>query len=281
VPLPMERVLDGVSQCADALSPSGSLDAATAIMTTDTGPKEMAVEVRLDSGVIRIGAIAKGAGMIAPNMATMICIVTTDAAMAPADLAQLLGHAVTRSFNRICVDNDTSTSDTVLCFANGASGVRVESEADRAAFFEALVAVCLEMAKQIVRDGEGATKLVEIAVSGAATDADAAAIARAVAMSQLCKTAFFGEDPNWGRIACAAGYAGVEFDPEQLAIWIEDVQVAQNGMAAPYEEADAATRMRNREFGIRIEVGDGPGNAVFWTSDLSHDYVRINADYRS
>lgn len=281
VPLPMERILKGVHAAVAALSASRSHDAAQAIMTTDTVPKEAAFEAPLASGTVRIGAIAKGSGMIAPRMATMICIVTTDAAVETDVLDCLLRAAVSGSFNQICVDNDTSTSDTVLCLANGAAGVAVESDADKAAFGRALHEVCLEMAKAIVHDGEGATKFVEVVVAGTPTNTDAEVIARTIATSQLCKTAFFGQDPNWGRIACAAGYAGVAFDPDRVGIWIDDVQVMRNGTAAGYIEADAAACMRKPEFRIRVEVGDGPGNAVFWTSDLSVDYVRINAQYRT
>ncbi len=283
VPLPMDRILEGVADCAAALSGTGSADAAEAIMTTDTEPKEMAVEIPLTTGTVRIGAVAKGSGMIAPNMATMICVLTTDASLAVEPLSELLCQAVGASFNCVCVDNDMSTSDTVLCFANGQSGVPAltPGSEDFLAFASALTDVCRHMAKWLVRDGEGATKFVEVAVSGTATDDEAKTIARAVAVSQLCKTAFFGQDPNWGRFACAAGYAGVPFDPNRLAIQLDDVQVVSGGIAADYEEVDAAAVMQQPEFRIQIEVGDGPGSAEFWTSDLSHDYVTINADYRT
>jgi glutamate N-acetyltransferase/amino-acid N-acetyltransferase len=281
--LPMDRIAQGVQGCLDALSDTGSHDAAVAIMTTDTVPKEMALEIELSGGTVRLGAIAKGAGMIAPNMATMHCMITTDAAVDAESLRQLLRKAVKISFNQICVDNDMSTSDTVLCLANGASGVAVGAlgSDDFAKFGVALMDICTETAKGLVRDGEGATKFIEIVVSGAASDEDAHFISRAIATSQLCKTAFFGEDPNWGRFACAAGYAGIPFDPNRLAMWIDDVQVMAGGMPAAYEEKDAAACMQKREFCIRVEVGDGPGSCVFWTSDLSHKYVEINADYRT
>ncbi|MBN2308980.1 MAG: bifunctional glutamate N-acetyltransferase/amino-acid acetyltransferase ArgJ [Candidatus Hydrogenedentes bacterium] len=292
VPLPMDRIAEGVKGCiaalpdadaADDARASGGADAARAIMTTDTVPKEMAVEVALSAGTVRIGAIAKGAGMIAPNMATMICAITTDAAVEPKPLADLVYRAATVSFNQMCVDNDTSTSDTVLCLANGRAGVGPlePGSADFEAFAEAFIAVCRETAKNLVRDGEGASKFVEIVVSGAASDGDAKTVARAVAVSQLCKTAFFGEDPNWGRFACAAGYAGVAFEPGRLAMWIDEVQLMAGGQAAEYREEDAAAVMQRPEFQLRIEIGDGPGRAEFWTSDLSHEYVTINADYRT
>lgn len=282
VPLPMDRIQIGVTECVKALALAGSADAARAIMTTDTVPKELAMEVALAAGTVRLGAIAKGSGMIAPNMATMICIVTTDAGIQATALDKALRAAVNRSFNSITIDNDMSTSDTVLCFANGASGIPIaEDSPDFKAFESALTELCVEMAKFLVRDGEGATKFVEIAVEGTRDDEDAKTIARAIANSMLVKTAFFGQDPNWGRIACAAGYAGVDFDPAELALWLDNVQLVCNGTATEYREEDAAAVMKQKEFRVRVRVGGGDGAAVFWTSDLSHDYVSINADYRS
>jgi glutamate N-acetyltransferase/amino-acid N-acetyltransferase len=283
VPLPMDRVAAGIEGCLSSLSPAGSPDAAAAIMTTDTVPKEKAIEVALSSGTIRIGAIAKGSGMIAPNMATMICVLTTDATIGFVALQSALRNAVEVSFNCICIDNDMSTSDTVLCLANGKSGLPEihPDTGDFATFRAALTDLCKLMARELVLDGEGATKFVEIEVSGTATDEHAKTIARAVAFSQLCKTAFYGQDPNWGRIACAAGYSGIHFEPADLALWLGDVQLVAGGTPAKYREEDAAAVMKQREFRIRIHVGNGPGHAVFWTSDLSEQYVRINADYRS
>ncbi|HJP36568.1 MAG TPA: bifunctional glutamate N-acetyltransferase/amino-acid acetyltransferase ArgJ, partial [Gammaproteobacteria bacterium] len=282
VPLPMELIFNGIGDCASSLSESGSLAAATAIMTTDTVAKEFAAEITLEQGPVRLGAIAKGSGMISPNMATMICIITTDAAIAPELSQTLLRDAVRSSFNRISVDNDMSTSDTVLLFANGRSSVAVqESSADASTFAESLTAFCQEVAKALVKDGEGATKFVEIAVSGTVTDDGAERIARAIGNSQLCKTAFFGEDPNWGRFACAAGYAGVDFDPASLDIRLGGVQLTHGGLVADYAEDDAAAVMLQDEFRLELAVGNGSGKAVFWTSDLSHEYVSINADYRS
>jgi len=175
-----------------------------------------------------------------------------------------------------------STSDTVLCFANGASGVQVrEGATDYTTFGSALRDFCVELAKMLVRDGEGATKFVEIAVEGAHDEEGAKTIARSIANSMLCKTAFFGQDPNWGRIVCAAGYAGVDFDPANLALWLDSVQLVDNGVASGYREEEAAAVIKQKEFRVRLRVGNGNGSAVFWTSDLSHDYVSINADYRS
>jgi glutamate N-acetyltransferase/amino-acid N-acetyltransferase len=282
VPLPMDRIRNGVNGCLQGISPSGSGDAALAILTTDTVPKELAIEVPLESGTVRLGAIAKGSGMIAPDMATMICIITTDAAIDAPPLDKALRAAVNASFNSIAIDNDMSTSDTVLCFANGASGVQVrEGTTDYTTFGSALRDFCVELAKMLVRDGEGATKFVEIAVEGAHDEGSAKTIARAVANSMLVKTAFFGQDPNWGRIVCAAGYAGVDFDPANLALWLDSVQLVDNGIASGYREEEAAAVMKQKEFRVRLRVGNGNGSAVFWTSDLSHNYVSINADYRS
>lgn len=283
VPLPMDRILNGVGQCIAALSPQGGADAARAIMTTDTVPKERAYEVELSTGKICLGAIAKGSGMISPNMATLIGLITCDAAIAPEYLKPLLLQCVERSFNRICVDNDMSTNDAVLCLCNGQSGTAplVPGSPDYEVFAEALEALCVEIAQLLVRDGEGATKFVEIAVNGTATDEAAKTIARSIAHSQLCKSAFYGQDANWGRIGCAAGYAGVPFDPSRLSISIERLEVVHEGLPTVYEEADAAALMKQRDLHITVSVGDGPGRCVFWTSDLSHDYVSINADYRS
>ncbi len=284
VPLPMGRIAKGIDGSVAALSEDGSRDAATAIMTTDTEPKSHALEIEVSGGTVRLGAIAKGAGMVLPNMATMFCIITTDAVFSDAgDLRPLVVDAVRHSFNQIGIDNDMSTSDTVLVLANGASGtapLAPESD-DYEAFGVALKELSRHMAKWLVRDGEGATKFVEISVSGTGTDDEAKAIARAIGNSQLCKTAFFGEDPNWGRFACAVGYAGVEFDPDALDIYLDGVKMCDGGLVTDYEESDAAAVMKQAEFQVRVSVGAGSGEAIFWTSDLSHDYVSINADYRT
>jgi len=283
VPLPMDRIANGVGGCLTALSDTGGADAARAIMTTDTVPKELAVEVPLDCGAVRIGATAKGSGMIAPNMATLLCFITTDAAVRAADLRPLLAVCAKRSFNCICVDNDASTNDTLLCLANGRSGAPLlePGTADFGAFADALLKICVSMAQALVRDGEGATKFIEILVEGANTDNEAQLAAKAVAQSQLCKTAFFGQDPNWGRIACAAGYSGADFLQERLGISIEGLEVVHDGTPTPFEEAHAAELMKRHDLHVHVSLGAGPGRATYWTSDLSHDYVSINADYRS
>jgi glutamate N-acetyltransferase / amino-acid N-acetyltransferase len=281
--LPMDAVRRGVEAAVQALSETGGRDAAEAVMTTDRAPKEGAFEVALSSGPVRIGGMAKGAGMISPQMATMLCVITTDAQIEPQLLHQMLRKAVAKSFNCISVDNDMSTNDSVLFFANGEAGVGEldGGSEDFRLLSEALEALCEDLAQLLVRGGEGATKFVTIQVVGAPSDDAALRVARSVAHSQLCKTAFAGQDPNWGRVACAAGYAGVPFEPGALSIWLGGVQVMANGKGAVYREEDAAAVMRQPEFTVRISLGSGPGKTDFWTSDLSHEYVSINADYRS
>jgi len=283
VPLPMDRILKGVDGCVKALSPAGHLDAAQAIMTTDTVAKEMAIEIPLSTGPVRLGAMAKGSGMIAPNMATMLAILTTDARISPENLRAVLKESVDRSFNCMCVDNDMSTSDAVVCLANGMAMAEAlqPGTADFESFAEALDQICVAMAQSVVRDGEGATKFIEIRVAGAPSDEDAKTAARSIAHSQLCKTAFFGEDANWGRIACAAGYSGVKFYPEDLSIFLGDLPVVQEGLPTLFDEEAAKAIMSKRDIVVMVSLGGGPGSAIFWTSDLSHDYVSINADYRT
>lgn len=283
VPMPMDRLAQGVRACAATLSDAGGADAARAIMTTDTVPKERTVEVEVDGGVVRIGGMAKGAGMIAPNMATMLAFLTTDACIRSDHLNELLRAAADRSFNCICVDNDMSTNDTLLCLANGASNtapLEPGTEAWRR-FSEALTDLCGDLARALVRDGEGATKFVEIEVTGAVDDASARKIAGSIARSQLCKTAFYGQDANWGRIACAAGYAGEAFDPARIHVDIQDIRVLENGRPTDYSEEAVQARMGEHDLRVRLELQAGPGRAIFWTSDLSLEYVKINADYRT
>lgn len=281
--LPMDKIENGIDDCIDRLSLLGGSYAAQAIMTTDTVAKERALEIELDGKTVKLGAMAKGSGMISPNMATMIAVITTDASIEHGLLEPLVKSIVDNSFNQISVDNDMSTSDMVLVFANGQSDApAIEADSPELSLFGlALTELCQTLAKDLVKDGEGATKFVEISVTGAQTDEDAKTIARAIGHSQLCKTAFFGQDPNWGRFACAAGYSGVEFAPEDLMVGLNELVLCQNGQVAKYAEEDAAAIMEQPEFTIRVSVGQGSGKALFWTSDLSHDYVSINADYRS
>jgi glutamate N-acetyltransferase/amino-acid N-acetyltransferase len=259
------------------LSPERFIDAAEAIMTTDTVRKTADVE----AGGFRVAGMTKGSGMIHPHMATTLAYVMTDAAVSPSDLKKALREAVGASYNRVSVDGDMSTNDTLLVLANGASGVKVGPK-NRAQFHAALTEVCQSLAKQIARDGEGAKKLIEIRVEGASDDAAATQIARAIANSPLNKTAIAGSDPNWGRILCAAGYAGVVFDPAKTDIWLQGVRVCRRGLAAEYDEAALSKKLDAPDCFIRIVLGEkGPGSAIFWTCDMTHDYITINASYRT
>lgn len=283
VPLPMDKIKNGVTLSIEALSENGGEDAATAIMTTDTVKKEFAVEVPLSQGSVRIGATCKGSGMINPNMATMISVITTDAKIEHAPMQEMLLRVVNQSYNRLCIDNDMSTNDAVVMMANGQAELDtlLPGTDDFVAFEKALVAVCQHTAKLLVKDGEGATKFITINVQGAKSDEDALKIARSVATSQLCKTAFFGEDANWGRIGAAAGYSGADFDPRHLSICLDNLEVVHEGLPTRYQEADAAAIMKQTDITVKISVGDGLGKCTFWTCDMSYDYVKINADYRS
>ena len=259
-------------------------EAARAIMTTDTYPKGAAASGKIGGKPFHVAGIAKGSGMIAPNMATMLAHVFTDAAVPATLLQRLLAECVEETFNRITVDGDTSTNDTVLAFATGQGAARVDA-ADPAAVFalrEALHAVCRDLAMQIVKDGEGISKFVTIRLSGAPDMAAARTIAMSIANSPLVKTAIAGEDPNWGRIVMAVGKAGVPIDQRALEIFIGGQLVAKDGAVAPgYDEAKAAAHMKGREIDIAVVVGNGPADITVWTCDLTHAYIDINADYRS
>lgn len=286
VPLPMARVQAGIATAAPLLSPSNGRAAAEAIMTTDTRPKFLAVEVELSGGRVTLGGMAKGAGMIHPDMATLLGMLTTDAAIAANDLADCLQEAVQGSFNAISIDGDTSTNDTILVFANGASGVPVSEPDDRTLFRAALAEICRALAMMVVSDGEGVTKVVTIHITGAATPAAARRVADTIATSPLVKTAFAGGDPNWGRIMMAAGRSGVELDQSRLALWVgapgeEPLQLCHHGAPTGYIEADAAAIFARAEFTVHVDLGDGAAKAVLWTTDLTHEYVTINADYRT
>lgn len=273
VQLPMEKFASGIPSAAAALDEGGWAAAAHAIMTTDTRPKAVS---RQCSGYT-ITAIAKGSGMIAPNMATMLAMIVTDAHISQPTLQTTLSRVNQVSFNCISVDGDTSTNDTVLLLANGASGV----EPDLAEFEAALTEVCTELAHMIVRDGEGATKFITITVSDAPDDSSAHAIANTIATSPLVKTAFYGSDANWGRIVAAAGRAGVALDPTAFQLWFDALQVVANGTPTDYQEAEAAAIFAQEEITVHLVVGAGQGQATVWTCDFSHEYVSINADYRT
>jgi len=286
VHLPMDRIAGGISEAASTLLPENGSLAAQAIMTTDTYSKQMAIRVAMPGGDIAIGGMVKGSGMIHPDMATLLGVFTTDAAIAPDLLHRLLRNAVDQSFNRISIDGDTSTNDTILLLANSASGVTVAGQEDIIQFQVALNTICTSLAKMIVRDGEGTNKFVEINITGAMDETAARAIASTIVTSPLVKTAFAGSDANWGRILAAAGRAGVAFDQHQIALWIgiedaTELQLVAAGTPATYQEADAAAIFAAPEFKIMLDLGDGPGMATMWTTDLTHEYITINADYRT
>ncbi len=281
VQLPIEKIEAGIPAAVYALSESGGADAAQAIMTTDTVPKTCAAELEMSGRVIRIGGMAKGAGMIAPNMATMLAVVGTDAAVAPGLLRELLGQATRRSFNCITVDGDMSTNDTLIALANGASGgPLLEKEGTPAdAFYAGLEEVCRQLARMIARDGEGATKLITIRVQGARTEEAARRVGLSVANSNLVKTAIFGCDPNWGRILCAVGYAGVELDPEKTEVRLCGTPIYGKGAGRDFDKEKLIAAMKARDIPIHIDLAQGAAAAEIYTCDLSYDYVRVNAEY--
>jgi glutamate N-acetyltransferase / amino-acid N-acetyltransferase len=250
-------------------------------MTTDTVEKTAFARVEIEGKEVRIAATCKGAGMIHPQLvphATMLVYILTDADARPAVLDGYLRKAIEVSFNRISVDGDTSTNDTVLLLASGASGVKLG--ADNSEFAAALTEVCTSLARQIVADGEGITHVVELRIDGAATDADALKVAKAIAHSPLVKTAWAGCDPNWGRLVAAIGYSGAEIDPERIDIWFGELRICRDGgRAAEFDEMAAHAYLRQEEFSISMDLNQGPGSCVFWTTDLTSEYVHINADY--
>jgi glutamate N-acetyltransferase / amino-acid N-acetyltransferase len=288
VRLNMSKIAAGVRLAAPQLAADGWDAASRAIMTTDTRPKVAFREV----GGVRLFGMAKGAGMIHPNMATMLSTVVTDAAIEPTALAALLREAVDVSFNSVSVDGDTSTNDTVLALANGASGYKLEAGSPEIlAFASTLTSLCIAIAQQIARDGEGATKFITVRVEGAMCDADARAAAKAVANSPLVKTAFYGGDANWGRILAAVGYSGAEVDPAKADLWIaadsgevaalSSLQLVRAGRPLAYSEEAASAIFAQREIGVEVKLGLGDGQATVWTCDLSHEYVDINGHYRT
>jgi glutamate N-acetyltransferase/amino-acid N-acetyltransferase len=280
VPLPMTAVEKGIAQAFERLTDGDDRTTADAILTTDNASKRASLEIDTPAGKVRIGAIAKGAGMIAPKMATMLAFITTDAAIDPADLQACLARVVNKTFNCITVDGDTSTNDLVIALANGASGVQLTGDALQP-FEQGLYQVCEYLAKRIVKDGEGASRIFEVRVSGAA-DADAARrIARTIAESQLVKTAIHGGDPNWGRIIAAAGRAGAPIDVNRARLYLQGTLVFENGQPTEYDERALVEAMQTDEVSIVLALGDGDGEAHFWSSDLTAEYVKINAHYRT
>ncbi|CRY93380.1 glutamate N-acetyltransferase/amino-acid acetyltransferase [Synechococcus sp. WH 8103] len=275
VPIPMPKLLAGLDPLVAALSATGGEAAATAILTTDLVSKQVALEAELGGRRVRIGGIAKGSGMIHPDMATMLGFFSCDAGLDPSIWKAMVGQAVQRSFNAITVDGDTSTNDTVLAFAAGDPLDSVH----HAALEQGLTEAMQHLAKAIARDGEGATCLIEVQVEGALDEPSAQRVARTIVGSSLVKTAVHGRDPNWGRIVAAAGRSGVPFDPEQVALWIGPHQLMQSGQPLSFDPEAASRVLRSETVQIRIQLGDGPGNGLAWGCDLSDQYVRINADY--
>ncbi|AFZ21004.1 bifunctional ornithine acetyltransferase/N-acetylglutamate synthase [Allocoleopsis franciscana] len=286
----MDALLSGIPQLVAAASETGSDSAARSIMTTDLVPKSIALETTIGDRTVRVGGICKGSGMIHPNMATLLAFVTCDAVVSTSLWQQMLSRAADKSFNQITVDGDTSTNDTLIALANGQSRTAAITEmGPEAEKLEAmLTAVCQHLAKAIARDGEGATCLIEVQVSGAADDKAARQIARSIAGSSLVKSAIFGRDPNWGRIAAAAGYAGVPFEQENLRVQLGDFLMMENGQPLPFDRAAASNYLKQAAAGeylkedtvlISVSVGNGHGTGKAWGCDLSYDYVKINAEY--
>ena len=281
-PLPMSAIREAVPPLSRILSRSGHKSAAQAIMTTDTIHKEVALQAKIGQRILTVGGMAKGSGMIHPDMATMLAYLTTDAAIAPRALQVALTRAVNDTFNCISVDGDSSTNDTVLCLANGRAGnPAIQMGTPQwEQFYTLLYEACLSLALQICRDGEGATKIVEVVVRGTKTNHEAKKIAQTIATSLLVKTALFGEDPNWGRIVAAAGRAGVKFNPARIGLTINKTRVVHNGQPVGGRADNQAQRvMRKKQYGMTLSLGNHPGCARLWTTDLSYEYVRINASY--
>ena len=286
-PLPIAPIAKGIPLLAGKLNPDGSTDACAAIMTTDTKEKSVAVEFALDGKVCHLGGIAKGSGMIHPNMATMLVFLTCDAAVSPAMLQKALSGDVQNTFNMISVDGDTSTNDMVVILANGLAGNReiCEEGEDFSAFMLALNTVTVQLCRMIAGDGEGATKLLECSVSGAKDEQAAKTVARSVISSSLTKAVMFGEDANWGRVLCAIGYSGADVDVGKVDVSFRSdagsVTVCQNGAGVPFSEEEAAKVLHETEIDILITLGDGDAAAKAWGCDLSYEYVKINGDYRT
>ncbi len=286
VQLPMDTITSGINAAVAALDETGGKCAAEAIMTTDTCPKSMAVAIEIDGQQVTIGGMAKGAGMIDPKMtvphATMLCYITTDAAIDNKLLGKMVADATEESFNRINIDGDMSTNDSLIMMANGVSGVEITAGSDNAeVFYNALKALMQQLARAMVMDGEGVTKFVNIEISNAATEADAKLAANALANSLLCKTAWFGCDPNWGRLVAALGYSGAEFDPGAVVIHYDDQPVVMNGQDAGVPEAELAKVLQQREFAVKVNLNAGNAGYWMWSNDISYEYVKINAEYHT
>ena len=285
VELDAAKITGNIPALVKGLDPGKFDHAANAIMTTDIVPKSISAGLELRKGIVRIAGFTKGSGMIAPNMATTLGFVMTDAAISATQLQPILKRATARSYNRITVDGDQSTNDCILVLASGAAKIKLAGQ-DLVAFEASLTAILQDLAIQIARDGEGAKKLVTIEVTGAQNEAAAVAIGRSIANSPLVKTAIAGADPNWGRILCAAGYSGVAFDPTRVEIAFQGVPVCKNGLAVDFDEAALGERLTESDVHIRFRIhragrGAGAGSATFWTCDLTHGYIDINGSYRT
>ena len=280
VQLPLAKMLPGIREAAGSLktSSAASLAAAKSIMTSDSVPKQSAYEVKVGAKSFRIGGMAKGAGMISPNMATMLSAITTDAAVPAAFLRKALCEAVSTTFNCITVDGDCSTNDTVVTLASGLSGVKIRTAPEQKAFLAALQAVCADLARAIVADGEGTSRVIELTVKGARSEAEAHLAARAIANSQLVKSAWAGGDPNWGRILDAAGYSGAKFDPDKVEIAYDGMKAAKNGMGCQDMKGELKLRKiaAKKEFSVLVDLHGGKGEARLLTTDLTEEYVRLN-----
>ena len=283
VNLPMDKLEAGIKDAVANLSVDGSDNAGRAIITTDTHSKSVTCEFELSGKTVRMGAIAKGSGMIRPNMATMLCYITTDIAIDQALLQKAVSGCVEKSFNMISVDGDMSTNDMVIVLANGeANNAKItEENADYQIFFDKLMMLCTEIAKQIAADGEGASKFLTINVRGAKSFADAKTVGMAIANSPLVKTAFFGEDPNWGRVICAVGYSGADMVPEKTVVKFGGITIFANGTGATYDEKALAHVMKQKDIVIDIELNMGEEDATVWSCDLSYEYVKINGEYHT
>ncbi|MCL2213971.1 MAG: bifunctional glutamate N-acetyltransferase/amino-acid acetyltransferase ArgJ [Treponema sp.] len=295
VPLPIEAIEKNISALKASLrsDEAGHTAALEAIMTTDTRKKDIAVEVEIDGKIVRIGAMAKGSGMIHPNMATMLCFITTDAAITPSALDCALRYAVNHSFNRLTVDGDTSTNDMAVIMANGEAennpviGYQGSGIKNRGyeIFCRALEHVCVELTRMMARDGEGATKLITVTVSGAQSEEKAVLLAKSAASSSLVKTACFGADANWGRVLCAMGYSGADFDPSKVSVGFRssagEIQVCSEGQTVNFSEERAKEILSREEIEILIGLSEGNYKVSVWSCDLSYDYIKINGDYRS
>ncbi|WP_370754462.1 bifunctional glutamate N-acetyltransferase/amino-acid acetyltransferase ArgJ [Megamonas funiformis] len=283
VNLPMDKLEAGIKDAVANLSADGSDNAGRAIITTDTHSKSVTCEFELSGKTVRMGAIAKGSGMIRPNMATMLCYITTDIAIDQALLQKAVSGCVEKSFNMISVDGDMSTNDMVIVLANGeANNAKItEENTDYQIFFDKLMMLCTELAKQIAADGEGASKFLTINVKGAKSFADAKTVGMAIANSPLVKTAFFGEDPNWGRVICAVGYSGADMVPEKTVVKFGGITIFANGTGATYDEKALAHVMKEKDIVIDIELNMGQEDATVWSCDLSYEYVKINGEYHT